>query len=119
MVRLWAAFLILCAAAGAAAQTDIYLRTERAGRGKVPIIVREIESASARERSAATLVAGVIRADLAYSGLFETLQSGAAGEEARAAGAVLEGKLSSAGSLFVLDAKLVDFSSKEVIFSKS
>jgi TolB protein len=111
----------LVAAAPAFAQTDIYLRTERAGRGKVPIVVKEIEAASAKERSAASLIAEVIRNDLDYSGLFETLGAEAANgssEGGRTAGAVFEGRLSSEGGSYLLDAALVDFSSKETIFSK-
>jgi len=122
MRRICAVLALLCAAAPAAfAQTDIYLRTERSGRGKVPIVVSEIEAASPRERAPAHSITGVIRSDLDYSGLFQTL--GPAGEgdsedRARAAGALFEGKLSSEGSSYVLDARLLDFSSKETIFSK-
>jgi TolB protein len=119
-----AALIVLCAAAtssSASAQTDIYLKTERAGRGKVPIVVKDIAAASARERPTAVLVGGVIRTDLGYSGVFETLDESAVSDStgaARAAGAVFEGRLSSAGASFTLDATLIDFSSKEVIFSK-
>ncbi|MDD4856960.1 MAG: hypothetical protein PHD74_02515 [Candidatus Krumholzibacteria bacterium] len=121
MQRFLAALIMLCAAAPAAlAQTDIYLKTERAGRGKVPLVIMEIEAASARERTSAASITGVIRNDLEYSGLFQTLkseESGAQGE-GRTAGALLEGRLSSEGGSYVLDAKLLDFSSKEIIFNK-
>ncbi len=122
MIRLFAALAILCAAAPAAlAQTDIYLKTERGGRGKIPIVIEEIESASSREASPARSVTGVIRNDLDYSGLFETIKSeavsGAEGDT-RTASAIFKGKLSPEGAGYILDATLLDFSSKETIFSK-
>jgi TolB protein len=122
MRRICAVLVTLLVAAPAAhSQTDIYLRTERSGRGKVPIVVREIEAASSRERAAALSMTGIIRNDLDYSGLFQTLSpagEGESGDKNRVAGALLEGTLSSDGSSFVLDARLLDFSSKETIFSK-
>jgi TolB protein len=113
---------MLCAAAPAAlAQTDIYLKTERGGRGKIPIVIEEIVGASSREASSARSITGVIRNDLDYSGLFETIKpekvSGAEADT-RAASAVFKGKLSSEGASYILDATLLDFSSKETIFSK-
>lgn len=122
MIRLVATLAMLCAAAPAAfAQTDIYLKTERGGRGKIPIVVREIEGSSSRERSSANAITGVIRNDLDYSGLFETIspKPGSGDErDTRAASAVFEGKLSSEDGGYVLEASLLDFSSKETIFSK-
>jgi TolB protein len=113
---------MLCAAAPAAlAQTDIYLKTERGGRGKIPIVIEEIVGASSREASSARSITGVIRNDLDYSGLFETIKpeavSGTEGET-RAASAIFKGKLSPEGAGYILDATLLDFSSKETIFSK-
>jgi len=111
---------MLCAAAPAAlAQTDIYLKTERAGRGKVPIVVAEITAASAHERASAGTIAGVIRTDLDYSGLFQILSQDATDAAgAKAPGAIFQGALSSQGASYILDVKLVDYSSKEAIFSK-
>jgi TolB protein len=116
---LFAAILLLSTTA--AAQTDIYLRTERAGRGKVPIVVEQIEAASTAERDAARYLTAVIRDDLTYSGLFLVVKP----EERRdtleavsAAGALFEGTLGLDGGEFALDAKLLDFTSREVIFSK-
>jgi len=113
--------MLLAAAPAAFAQTDIYLKTERSGRGKVPIVVSEIEAASARERAPALSITGVLRNDLDYSGLFETLSPAGEGDSEdreRAAGALFEGKLSSEGGSYILDARLLDFASKETIFSK-
>lgn len=113
--------IALCLAAGAArAQTDIYLRTERAGRGKVPIIVREIEAASAPLGESAAYLTSVIRTDLDYSGLIEVLRPSGGGEGGaeKIAGAVFEGSLAAEGSSLVLEARLLDFMSRETIFSK-
>jgi len=101
------------------AQTDIYLRTERAGRGKVPIVVSEITAASGALRDVALSMTAVIRDDLTYSGLFLVMKpTGGASSEGGTAGALFEGALGAEGGSFVLEAKLVDFASKEVIFSK-
>lgn len=110
------AIAAFCAAGAARAQTDVYLRSERTGRGKVPIIAREIEAVSPRDRETAALLTSVIRTDLDYSGLIEVLRSEAEG--GKAAGAVFEGSLSSEGGSFTLEARLLDFMSREAIFSK-
>ena len=122
MIRLFTTLAMLCAVSSSAvAQTDIYLKTERGGRGKIPIVVKEIEAATSREASTASSVTGVIRNDLDYSGLFETIlpESGVGAEgDARVASAIFEGKLSPEGGGYLLDAILLDFSSREIIFSK-
>ncbi len=110
--------LIWVAASAALAQTDIYLKTERAGRGKVPIVVNDIEAASAREREPASLISNVIRNDLDFSGLFQTLRLEGGGAEGTIAGVSFDGRLASDGASYALEARLLDFSSKEVIFSK-
>jgi TolB protein len=117
--RTYGLFMIISLVASSAfAQTDIYLRTERVGRGKVPIVMTDIVAASSKERNAAGLISKIIRTDLDFSGLFETLRQQEAGGEGKIAGASFEGRLSSEGTAYVLDATLLDFSSKEVIFSK-
>jgi TolB protein len=121
MRRILAVFVMLCAAAPAAlAQTDIFLKTERAGRGKVPIVVADIEAASPRERGSAATITSVIRSDLGFSGLFQTLNPGGDGAagDGRSAGARFEGTLTAKGGAFSLEAKLLDLASKEAIFSK-
>ena len=122
MRRICAVLVMLVAGAPSAfAQTDIYLKTERSGRGKVPIVVKEIEAATSRERAPALSITGVIRNDLDCSGLFETLSPAGnddAEDTGRVAGALFEGSLSSEGASYVLDARLLDFSSRETIFSK-
>ena len=111
--------IMICAAASSAfAQTDIYLKTERVGRGKVPIVVNDIEAASSRERAPASLISNVIRSDLDFSGLFQTLRPAGSGAEGTVAGASFEGRLAMEGTAYVLDANLLDFSSKQIIFSK-
>jgi TolB protein len=111
--------VVACAAASSAlAQTDIYLKTERVGRGKVPILVNDIEADSPREREPASLISNVIRNDLDLSGLFETLRAGRDTAADTIAGASFVGRLAPDGTGHVLDATLQDISSKEVIFSK-
>jgi TolB protein len=114
-------FAVCCAAVAASAQTDVYLRTERAGRGKVPIVIEDIDAASNRERDTASLLTSVIRTDLDYSGLVEPLRR-VEGEDnpdgGAIAGAIFEGAVESEGESFVLEARLLDFASREIIFSK-
>ena len=114
------AIAVCCAAGAARAQTDIYLRTERAGRGKVPIIVKDISAVSGRERDSASLLTKVIRADLDLSGLIEVIQPAEDGgaDEGRAVGAIFEGTLVAEGSSLALEARLLDYQSRETIFSK-
>jgi len=123
MVRFRASIVvvILALSTAAAAQTDIYLRTERTGRGRVPIVVREIVAASTAQRDAATSLTAVIRDDLTYSGIFLVVRPEGNREtpsDGSSAGALFEGTLGAEGGALALDAKLVDFVSKEVIFSK-
>ncbi len=121
MRRVIGIVIAACCAAGAArAQTDIYLRTERAGRGKVPIIVKDISAMTGREREGATLLTNVIRADLGFSGLVEVLRAEEGGEAdaGRTAGAIFEGSLSAEGGSLALEARLLDYTSRETIFSK-
>lgn len=115
------ALSILLASVSLRAQTDVYLRAERSGRGKVPVIVKDIAFHSERDRDTASLLTSVIRTDLYYSGLIEPVKL-EDNEQNPAknlvAGAVFEGLVGSDGANFVFDAKLLDFASREVIFSK-
>ncbi len=71
--------LLSCASA-ASAQTDIYLKTEHAGRGKLPIVVKQIEAAASSQRDAAQGLTAVIRDDLEYSGLFSVIEGRGQGD---------------------------------------
>lgn len=112
---------VLACSATASAQTNIYLKTEHAGRGRLPIVVREITPAAAPQRDAAEYLTAVIRDDLEYSGLFSVIKGEGRGDtlkDGAAAGALFDGRLGLEGGAFILDARLVDFASKETIFSK-
>ena len=103
------------------AQTDIYLQTEKGGRGEIPIVVNEIEPAVATVDRIARYITTVLIKDLEYTDVFEpirvtgTVDSLGGGVTAAA---LFEGALARSGEGYVLDANLLDFSSREIIFSK-
>jgi TolB protein len=110
---------VMCS--GSFSQTDIYLRTERAGYGKIPIVVKPIEPASPTLEGTARYVSRVLRKDLEYSGIFDPLAFAGASDTLDGGGtaaAIFEGLLVSSGERFTLETKLLDFASREVIFSK-
>jgi TolB protein len=112
------AALPLCSAF---AQTDIYLRTERTGRGKIPIVVKNIDPSSARMRRLAEYITSVLSKDLGFTGVFDPLEFEGEGDVTaggRTAAAVFEGRLMTEYDEYQLQANLLDFSSKEVIFNK-
>jgi TolB protein len=116
-------FVLLLAAtrSGAFGQTDIYLTTERSGRGKIPIVVRDIEAEDRASRESALYIARVLRKDLAYSGYFDPVAF-EPGSDTLAAGltaaAIFEGTIGVEGDRFSLEVALLDFLSRETIFSK-
>jgi TolB protein len=123
MVRHLVLFVLFAAVAPASAhsQTDIYLRTERTGRGKIPVVVKNLEAAARDAQKSADYITKVLRRDLTFSGIFEPLQIPGTADtlpEGKTASAVFAGSLALEGERFVLDARLVDYSSREEIFSK-
>ena len=115
------AFIIIVPLAGVFPQTDIYLRTERAGRGEIPIVIRDIEPASGDVLQTALYVASVLRSDLEFTGIFDPLQFEGKADtlpEGRTAAAIFEGSLEIYDERYSLEARLLDYSSREVIFSK-
>jgi len=112
---------LLACSATASAQTNIYLKTEHAGRGRLPIVVKEIMPAASAQRDVAQYLTAIIRDDLEYSGLFSVIKGEGRGDtlkDGATAGALFDGTLGLEGRAFILDARLVDFSSKQTIFSK-
>lgn len=104
-----------------AGQADIHLSTARQGGGQIPIVVKDLEGETAGERGVAEYIAKVLRRDLEYTSIFQPLQFETGADtltEGRTATAIVGGKVSKEGETYYLDADLLDFASREVIFSK-
>jgi TolB protein len=115
--------LISALPAGAAfPQTDVYLQTEASGRGEIPIVVSEFEAVTPDGSDIAFSIVSVLRKDLFYTGIFEPLSFVPGGgdtlAEGRTAAAIVEGSLFRDGGRFRLETRLLDFASREIIFSK-
>lgn len=111
----------LAAASGARAQLDVHLSTSKAGGGRIPIAVRDLEVERADLRSASDYLVGVLLNDLEFTDVFvpariargaDTLAGGLA------AAALVEGTLGWDGSRYSLQVSLLDFTSRETIFGK-
>jgi TolB protein len=103
------------------AQTDIHLSTEKAGAGRIPIVVRDIDAGTPGEMGVAGYVTTVLRQDLLFTDIFEPLSFEGDTDilaEGRTATAIIEGSLSREGEHYILDTRLLDYSSREEIFSK-
>ena len=118
-VTLISAFILLTG--GATGQTDIYLSTEKSGRGKIPIVVTEIERADGTLRETAAYITRVLEKDLGYSGYFDPLRYEPGTEklpDGGTAAAIFRGSIEREGERFALDVRLLDFLSGETIFMK-
>ena len=114
-------FLIVLVHKSVSPQTDVYLSTERVGRIRIPIVIKEIESESRTAGQSARYITRVLKQDLDFTGNFESLEFNPGLdtlEAGRTAAAMFEGSLSEDGEKYTLNAKLLDFSSREIIFSK-
>ncbi|MBN1886177.1 MAG: PD40 domain-containing protein [Candidatus Krumholzibacteriota bacterium] len=119
--RLLLALLILLPSRPVAGQTDIYLRTETTGRGRIPIVVRDVAPGGEALRTVADLVSRTLEKDLRYSGFFDPVRVSGGPDslpDGRTAAAIFEGALLPDGESLALEARLLDFSSRAVIFSK-
>ena len=122
MLRTILVLVVLAAVAvNAAAQTDIYLSTEKKSMGKIPIVVTDIETNDGSSRESAIYITRVLRKDLEFSGYFDPLEF-VAGSDTLAAGltaaAVFEGTIKSEADKFTLEVRLLDYLSRETIFNK-
>jgi hypothetical protein len=122
MLRTVLVLVVLAAfAVNAAAQIDIYLSTEKRGMGKIPIVVTDIESMDGSSRESAFYISRVLRKDLEFSGYFDPLEFDA-GSDTLAAGltaaAVFEGTIKGEAEKLSLEVRLLDYLSRETIFSK-
>lgn len=116
-----ALFAAIVQAGPAAGQTDIHLSTEKPGGGLVPIVVRDLGASNERLSGTASYMTGVLMKDLLYTSIFDPLrfEGGTDGlSGGRTATAIVEGTVSAEGERYYLDAKLLDYTSREVIFSK-
>jgi TolB protein len=113
--------LMIAVPAAVLPQTDIYLQTERSGRGKIPIVVSDIRSPKANLDKTAKYMTAVLRRDLQYTGVFDPLTFAANADtlaDGGTAAAIFEGAIEGTGESLTLEAKLIDYSSREIIFSK-
>jgi TolB protein len=119
--RLLVLFLALLLPCAAFAQTDIYLQTEKSGAGEIPIVVRELEPKTAPADQTARYITNVLCKDLEFTDIFDPIRvTGAIDSlpDGGTAAALFEGSVEAAEGSFVLEARLLDFSSREVIFNK-
>lgn len=114
--------LLLSLFAGrAVGQIDVYLSTEKSGRGKIPIVVTEIDRVDGTLRESAVYITRVLEKDLGYSGYFDPLRFEPGSDTlagAVTAAAVFRGSLEREGERYSLDVRLLDFLSGETIFTK-
>ncbi len=113
-----AAALVVLVTSNARSQLDVHLRTERSRRGMIPIVISAIGSEERDLRSLAREVTSVLRKDLEYTGVFEPIAASGALPRGETAAASFEGTVGRREPGYVLEMKLLDYSSREVIFSK-
>ncbi|HSG28008.1 MAG TPA: hypothetical protein VLA34_05970 [Candidatus Krumholzibacterium sp.] len=103
------------------AQTDIHLQTEKSGGGRIPIVVMDISTSDQTALGTAEYVSRILRQDLEFTDIFEPLRiQGPAGTlpDGMTATAIVEAVLSRDSGSFVLETRLLDYTSREEIFSK-
>jgi TolB protein len=106
---------------GAAAQMDVHLSTDKPGGGQIPIVVKDIEIERNDLRAASEYLMSVLRQDLEFTSVFIPLKFAAGADtlaDGGTASAIVEGKLAWDGERYSLDASLIDFVSREMIFGK-
>jgi TolB protein len=124
MRRSWIFTVLLLAAAfprGAAAQMDVHLSTDKPGGGQIPIVVKDLETERADLKAASEYLQSVLRQDLKFTSVFIPLEFSEGADtlpEGETASAIVEGKLSWDGEKYTLDASLIDYISREMIFGK-
>jgi len=116
-----AAMLAVMTPLGAAAQMDVHLSADKPGGGQIPIVVKDLEIERNDLRTASEYLISVLRQDLEYTSVFIPLRFSAGADtlpDGGTASAIVEGKLSWDGEKYTLDASLIDFVSREMIFGK-
>jgi len=103
-------------------QTDVHLQVDRQRGGRIPIVLNRIEYELPESEPFAESISEVLENDLKLTGIFQpvhfregtdTLKSGLT------AVAIFDGKLTRSSEGYLLDAKLLDYSSRGVIFRKN
>lgn len=111
----------LCAARSASAQLDVHLSTSKAGGGQIPIAVREFAVERADLKSASDYLVRVLLNDLEFTDVFVPVRLAAGADTVSgggAAAAIVEGTIGWDGTKYSLSVSLLDFVSRETIFSK-
>jgi len=107
--------------AGASGQMDVHLRTERPGGGLIPIIVRDVTATDDAVAESARYLEKVLRNDLVLTDVFDPVDLPAGADTlpgGQTASAIVEGSLEWDGERYMLEARLLDFTSRETIFDK-
>ncbi len=102
-------------------QMDVHLRTERPGGGRIPVVVRDIEAAGGAVSESAGYLRRVLIDDLGMTDVFVPLEFAAGSDtlpEGETASAIIEGSLYWDGENYTLEARLLDYVSREMIFDK-
>ncbi|MBN2071871.1 MAG: PD40 domain-containing protein [Candidatus Krumholzibacteriota bacterium] len=116
-----AAALVLLFPTVAASQTDIHLSTEKSGGGTIPIVIRDFEAQTPAGAGVAAYISKVLEKDLLFTDIFEPMRFVAGADtfsDMRTASAIIEGTLAVDSGKYSLEARLLDYSSREVIFTK-
>ena len=102
-------------------QTDIHLSTEKPGSGTIPIVVSDFETDLSASAGISAYISKVLEKDLFYTGVFDPIRY-EAGSDTLASGltasAIVEGTVRKEEARYILEARLLDYASREVIFSK-
>ncbi len=102
-------------------QTDVHLQVDRVGRGRIPIVLKKITVELSELKSSSECIYEVLERDLWLTGIFKPLSFKGETDtltEGRTAAAIFEGSLTQNSEGYLLDAKLLDYSSRGVIFRK-
>ncbi len=118
---LTALLIVAMSPLGAEAQMDVHLSSNKAGGGQIPIVVKDLDIDRDDLRAASKYLISVLRQDLKYTSVFIPLEFSAGTDtlaDGGTASAIVEGRLSWDGDKYSLDASLIDFVSREMIFGK-
>jgi len=91
------------------------------GRGRIPIVLKEITFELPELQTSSGLISEILKNDLQLTGIFEPLvfeEKADTLAHGRTAAAVFEGVLTLSGDEYQLEAKLLDYSSRGIIFRK-